>query len=67
MWVNLTKVMLSQVQWFMPIIPASWETEIRKIVVQSQPGKKVIEIPSQQKIVEHGGIHMSSREYGKHK
>jgi hypothetical protein len=35
----------SWVQWFVPIIPASWEAEIRRITVQGQPRKKVSKTP----------------------
>jgi hypothetical protein len=31
----------------MPVIPATWEAEIRKIMVQSQPGQIVLETLSQ--------------------
>jgi hypothetical protein len=34
----------------MPIIPATWETEIRKIAVQGQPTQKVSETLSQRTI-----------------
>jgi hypothetical protein len=31
---------ICQVQWFMPIIPATWKVDIGKITVQGQPGHK---------------------------
>jgi hypothetical protein len=31
----------------MPVILATWETEIRKIMVESQPGQKITKTPSQ--------------------
>jgi hypothetical protein len=30
----------------MPVIPATWEAEIGRIEVESQPGQKVIKTPS---------------------
>jgi hypothetical protein len=30
----------------MPVIPATWEAEIRRITVQGQPGQIVHKIPS---------------------
>jgi hypothetical protein len=33
------------VWWLVLIILAAWEVEIQKIVVQGQPGKKVVKIP----------------------
>jgi hypothetical protein len=38
----------SQTQWFMPIISATWETEIGRIAVQGQFGQKVSNTPSGQ-------------------
>jgi hypothetical protein len=32
----------------MPVISATWEAEIRRIVVQDQPGQNISKIPSQQ-------------------
>jgi hypothetical protein len=31
--------------WFMAVIPTTWEAEMRRIEVQSQPGQKVSENP----------------------
>jgi hypothetical protein len=45
-------------QWFTPVILAICEAEIRRIVVQGQPGQIVHEIPSQL-IVWHSGVHLS--------
>jgi hypothetical protein len=33
-------------QWFMPIILATWEAEIRRMVVPGQPRQIVCETPS---------------------
>jgi hypothetical protein len=33
-------------QWLMPVIPASWENEIKKVTVQGQPGQIVHDTPS---------------------
>jgi hypothetical protein len=40
---------VSQVQWLTPVILPTQETEIRRIVVQSQPGQIVHETLSQKK------------------
>jgi hypothetical protein len=37
----------SRAWWLISIIPATQEAEIRRIVVQGQPGQKVTEVPSQ--------------------
>jgi hypothetical protein len=44
-----------QAQWFMPIIPATWEVEIERITVWGQPGQKVRKAPFQSIgwVVEH--------------
>jgi hypothetical protein len=47
--------------WFIPIILATQEAEIRRISVQSQPGQTVCKIlsqrnPSQKKVVGIGGL-----------
>jgi hypothetical protein len=31
-----------QAQWLMPIIPATWEVEFRRITVQGQPTQKLV-------------------------
>jgi hypothetical protein len=36
-------------QWFTPVIPATQEAEIRRIVVESQPGQIVCETLTQKK------------------
>jgi hypothetical protein len=44
----LTKIVSnSQVQWLTPLIPATREAEIGRIMVPGQPEKKVSETPSQ--------------------
>jgi hypothetical protein len=47
-------------QWLTPVIPATQEAEIRRIVVQSLPGQIVLEIPSRkipsQKKKKTGGV-----------
>jgi hypothetical protein len=40
----------SWVQWFMPIIPATQETEIERILVQGQPRQKVLKTLSINKV-----------------
>jgi hypothetical protein len=36
----------SQCWWLMPIILATWKTEIRKIKVRGQPGQTALKTPS---------------------
>jgi hypothetical protein len=43
----LKRKMLGRVQWFMPVIPATLEAEIRRTWLEASPGKKVSETPSQ--------------------
>jgi hypothetical protein len=38
----------SQAPQLTPVIPAVWETEMYRIEVRGQPGKKVLKSPSQQ-------------------
>jgi hypothetical protein len=45
-------------------ILATWETEIRRVMVQDQPRQKVLEITSQQKKAGHGGMCLSSQREG---
>jgi hypothetical protein len=42
----MQKVAKSQIPWIMSIILATWETEIRRIMVSGQPRQIVHEIPS---------------------
>jgi hypothetical protein len=42
----LKKVRLSQAAWFTPVILATWEAEIGRIMVQGQPGQIVPKTPS---------------------
>jgi hypothetical protein len=37
----------NQVWWFMPVIPAIWEVEVRRVAVQVQAEKNVSETLSQ--------------------
>jgi hypothetical protein len=54
-------------QWFTPIILATWEVEIWRIVVQNQLEQKVRAIPFQPIKTVHGGILLSSQIGGKYK
>jgi hypothetical protein len=44
---QLEKGQGSQALWLKPVILATWEAEVRKIMFQVQPRKKVSETPSQ--------------------
>jgi hypothetical protein len=41
-----TKTFIARHWWLMPVLLATWEAEIRKIVVQNQPRQVVGETPS---------------------
>jgi hypothetical protein len=41
----------SQVWWLIPIIPATWEAEIRRIMIQGQPRKTLARPPPPQQII----------------
>jgi hypothetical protein len=45
----------------MPVILATQEVEIEKIMVQDQPGQKVYNTPSQPKKAGHSDMHLSSQ------
>jgi hypothetical protein len=51
---------LGQVQWLKLVIQAIWEVEIKRIAVQSQPGHKVHETPSEQ-MTGYSGAHLASK------
>jgi hypothetical protein len=38
---------MGQLQWLTPVTPASWEVEIRRIMVQGQPWQSVSEALSE--------------------
>jgi hypothetical protein len=44
----------------MPVILATWEAEIRRVMVQDQPEQKVHETPSQS-TAGYRGMHLSSQ------
>jgi hypothetical protein len=50
-----------------PVILDTQEAETERIIVQGQPGKKVIGTPSQLIKAEHGGTDLSSQLLGKNK
>jgi hypothetical protein len=41
--------MIAKHQWLIPVILATWEAKIERIVVPGQPRQKVCKTPSQQK------------------
>jgi hypothetical protein len=47
MFENQDLIHWGQAKWFMHIIPATQEAEIRSIMVPGQPGQKVSKTPSQ--------------------
>jgi hypothetical protein len=54
------------VQWLTPVILATWEAEIRRILFGGQHLQNVGEIPSKLIKPRHGGTHLSSKLGGKH-
>jgi hypothetical protein len=56
----------SQLWRLKSVILATWEVEIRRIMVQGQAGEKVLEIPSQP-VAECSEVHLSSQLCRKHK
>jgi hypothetical protein len=50
---KLSKLIMARCPWFMPIILATWEAEIQRIVVLAQPGQIVHETP---KLPEQNGL-----------
>jgi hypothetical protein len=53
--------------WGGPVILATLKAEIGRIAVKDQPGKKVCEIPSQQKNAGLIDVCLSSQQHRKHK
>jgi hypothetical protein len=53
--------------WFMPVILATWELEIRRLMAQGQSLEKVSKPPPSQPIARCGGVCQSSQPCGKHK
>jgi hypothetical protein len=52
--------------WYIPVIPGTQEWEIGRITVPDQPGKKVIETPSQQ--INQAWWYVSDpQRYGRHR
>jgi hypothetical protein len=45
-YLRLNSPLLARCLWLMPVILATQEAEIRRIVVQRQPGQIVLELPS---------------------
>jgi hypothetical protein len=65
---KLLKIGLSgQVQWLIPIILATQEAEIGRIVVQGQPRQKVHKAPSHPIKAGHGATCLSSHLCRKYK
>jgi hypothetical protein len=55
------------VQWLAPTIPATWEVEIRKILVGNQPQEKASKTLSQPIKAWYGSGHLSSQMCERHK
>jgi hypothetical protein len=44
---QLLKKNLGWIRWLTPVIPATQEVDIRRIIVKTHPGQKASETPSQ--------------------
>jgi hypothetical protein len=43
---TLLKIIVARHLWLMPVILVTWDTEIGRIAIGSQPGQIVFKIPS---------------------
>jgi hypothetical protein len=51
-----TTILLSRYQWLMPVILSTWEAEIRRIMVQTQPMQIVRPISKINKAIRVGEV-----------